>query len=477
MPAIIKDLRTFLTHYEKEHSEDVIYIEKELNSVHECSAIAQHFENANKFPLIMFENVLTPSGERSEFRCVINVLGDRRKLAYAIHSSFEDVAIEWRRRAEERKIKPTVVARNEAPCKENVLKGVEVNLWKFPILTHHGMDPGPYITAGMLTCYDPETWTDNMALHRGFVAGPREIRSLMTPFTHAALNLRKHEEKGEAMKVAYWIGHHPAVLMGAQTRMGYPASHYAAAGGLAEEPLRLVPSETLGEDFLVPADAEVVIEGIIQPGHRDLEGPFGEYPRYFGPQQMSPVISVTAVTYRNHAIWHSFMVGMNNNFGGTQEEGTVYSVVKRVVPQVQRVYCPVSGSGRFHAYIQIRKTSEGQPKEAIMAALTASEMTKHVIVVDEDINIYDDRWVLWAVATRSQWDKDLVVIPGCRGAKLDPSIDGIVTTKGGIDATKPAPPARYSQKLYVPEGVMKKIRLEDFIEPNKIKSAPGAFDR
>ena len=102
---------------------------------------------------------------------------------------------------------------------------------------------------------------------------------------------------------------------------------------------------------------------------------------------------------------------------------------------------------------------------------------KHVIVVDEDINIYDDRWVLWAVATRSQWDKDIVVIPGCRGAKLDPSIDGVITTKGGIDATKPAPPARYSQKLYVPEEVMKKIRLADFIEPDKIQSAPEAYDR
>ena len=112
-----------------------------------------------------------------------------------------------------------------------------------------------------------------------------------------------------------------------------------------------------------------------------------------------------------------------------------------------------------------------------MAALTSSEMTKHVIVVDEDINIYDDRWVLWAVATRSQWDKDLVVIPGCRGAKLDPSIEGIVGTKGGIDATKPAPPVRFSERLYVPEEVMKKIHLSDFIDQDKIKSAPTMVDR
>ncbi|MBP1733425.1 MAG: hypothetical protein H6Q55_3854, partial [Deltaproteobacteria bacterium] len=116
-------------------------------------------------------------------------------------------------------------------------------------------------------------------------------------------------------------------------------------------------------------------------------------------------------------------------------------------------------------------------KEAIMAALTTSEMTKHVVVVDEDIDIYDDRWVLWAVATRSQWDRDLVVVPGCRGGKLDPSIDGVTTTKGGIDATKPAPPARFSEKLHVPEEVMSRIRLTDFIDKSKIDGAPTTVDR
>ncbi|MBI5444640.1 MAG: UbiD family decarboxylase [Deltaproteobacteria bacterium] len=472
-----KDLRTFLATYEQDHPEDVIRIAKQIDSAHECTAIARHFERLNKFPLIVFENIVSASREKSAFPCVINVLGDRRKLAYAIGSTFEDVAIEWRRRTDMARIEPVVVPRSEAASKERVLLGDEVDLRKLPMLRHHEMDPGHYITAGMFTCYDPDSGIDNGTFHRGFVAGPREIRCLLTPFTHSAYNLKKHEERGRPMKVAYWVGHHPAFIMGCQTRMAYPESHYAAAGGVAEEPLRLVPSETLGDDFLVPADAEFVIEGIMQPGKRDLEGPFGEYPRYSGPQQMSPVFEVTAVTHRKDALWHSFMVGINNNYGGTQEEGTIYSVVKRLIPQVQRVYCPVSGSGRFHAYIQIRKTMEGQGKEVIMAALAASEMTKHVIVVDEDIDIYDERWVLWAVATRSQWDRDLVVVPGCRGAKLDPSIDGVTTTKGGIDATKPAPPTRFSEKLKVPDEVMKRIRLEEFIDKGRIAGAPTAVDR
>lgn len=474
---MIKDLRTFLNNYEKDHPEDVIHIDKQIMAADEISAIASHFEKLNKFPLIIFENVITTVGNKSEFPCAINILGDRRKLAYAVNSTFEDVAVEWRRRADECKIKPGVVSRKEAPCKENVITGDRVDLLRFPIPKHHGMDPGPYITAGMFTCYDPETHIDNTAFHRGFVAGPNEIRCYLGPFTHAANNLRKFEDRKETMKVAFWIGHHPAVLMGAQTRMGYPESHFEAAGGLTGEPLRLVPSETLDDEFLVPADAEIIVEGMIRPGKRDLEGPFGEYTRYFGPQQMSPVMEVTAITYRNEAIWHSFMVGMNNSFGGTQEEGTIYSVVKKVVPEVKRVYCPISGAGRFHAYIQIQKTKEGQAREAILAALASSETVKHVIVVDDDIDIYDERWVLWAIATRSQWDKDLIVIPHCRGAKLDPSIDGVLTTKGGIDATKPAPPARYSQKLYIPPEVMDRIQLADFIDPDKIGLVPTVSQR
>ena len=472
-----KDLRTFLASYEKDHPEDVIRVDKQIDSSYECTAIARHFETLNKFPLVIFNNIITAGRKKSVFPCAINILGDRRKLAYAINSTFEDVAIEWRRRTDGDRIKPVIVSGKQAPCKEKVVTGKGVDLLKLPMLRHHSMDPGHYITAGMFTCYDPDSGIENTGFHRGFVAGPREIRTLLTPFTHAAYNLKKHEERNIPMKVAYWVGHHPAVLMGAQTRMGYPDSHYAAAGSVAQEPLRLVASETLGDDFLVPADAEFIIEGLMQPGKRDLEGPFGEYPRYSGPQQMSPVFEVTAVTHRKDAIWHSFMVGINNNFGGTQEEGTIYSVVKRVLPQVQRVYCPISGSGRFHAYIQIRKTLAGQGKEAILAALTASEMTKHVIVVDEDIDIYDDRWVLWAVATRSQWDRDLVVVPGCRGAKLDPSIEGVTTTKGGIDATKPAPPARFSEKLRVPDEVLSRIRLTDFIDKKRIDGAPTLTER
>ena len=473
----VKDLRSFLTDYRAVYPEDVLDVHVPIKAKHECTAIGKHFEDLGKYPLVLFHRVITTSGQISQFPLMINVLGDRRKLAHAIGSTFEDLTIDWRRQVWEAKHQPVVVSRSVAPVKENVLVGERVNLLDLPIMHMHEMDPGPYITAGMLTTFDPDKWIDNCALQRGFIAGPREIRCLLAPNTHNYLNYVAYGERGKEMKVAYWVGHHPAVIMGAHSGLGYPESHYVTASAVAGQSLRLVPSETLGDDFLVPADAEFVIEGIMVPGKRALEAPFGEYPRYYGPQRMGEVFDVTAISYRNAAIWDSFLVGINNNYGGAQEEGNIYAAVKRAVPQVQRVHCPVSGSGRFHAYVQIKKTHEGQPREAIMAALSSSSMVKHVIVVDEDIDVFDDRWVLWAVATRSQWDRDLVVVPNCFGAVLDPTTgERGLGTKGGIDATKPAPPKRFPLRINVPKDVLERVTLEEYVGPEALAKVPNSRD-
>ncbi|MBI2953090.1 MAG: UbiD family decarboxylase [Chloroflexi bacterium] len=474
----ILDLRSFLAAYRAAYPDDVIDVDRPISTKYECSAIGRHFEALGKFPLVIFRQAITANGNHSRFPLMINLTGDRRKLAFSIGSTFEDVSIDWRKRVSEAKHKPVVIDRGEAPVKQNVLKGDRIDLRELPIMHIHEMDPGHYVTAGMLTTFDPKHNIDNCALQRGFIAGPREIRCFLGVRSHNYLNYMAFQELGNEMRVAYWVGHHPAVLMGAHSNLGYPESHYVTASAVAGQPIRLVPSETLGDDFLVPADAEFVIEGIMAPGKRDLEAPFGEYPRYYGPQRMGEVFDVTAVTHRNDAIWDQVLVGMNNNYGGTQEEASIYSVVKRVVPEVTRVHVPVSGSGRFHAYIQIKKTHDGQPREAILAALSSSYMIKHVIVVDEDIDVFDERWVLWAVATRSQWDRDMVVVPSCFGVPLDPtSGERGLSTKGGIDATMPAPPRRFPKRLNVPDRVLDKIALEEYIGAERLARVPEQRDR
>jgi 2,5-furandicarboxylate decarboxylase 1 len=133
------------------------------------------------------------------------------------------------------------------------------------------------------------------------------------------------------------------------------------------------------------------------------------------------------------------------------------------------VHMPVSGTARLHAYVSLRKSNDGEPKTVIATVLSSDYRVKHVVVVDDDVNIFDDAHVLWAIATRSQWDKDLVVIPGMMGTRLDPSANDIVTTKGGIDATKPVDPRSFAKRLCIPESVMSKIKLEDYLDPDVLK--------
>jgi UbiD family decarboxylase len=148
--------------------------------------------------------------------------------------------------------------------------------------------------------------------------------------------------------------------------------------------------------------------------------------------------------------------------GGARREGTLYEILKKAVPNVTNVYRPRSCP--IHFYIQMKKRRNSDPRQAILAALSAAEGIKHVFVFDEDINIFDESEVLWAIGTRSQWDKDLVVIPGCSNAGLDPSCETHDQgTRAGIDCTKPAAPAVFEQRTFIPDEVMNQVSIEDYI--------------
>jgi len=276
------------------------------------------------------------------------------------------------------------------------------------------------------------------------------------------------------MRAAFWIGHHPAAYLGAEVKLGFPDSHYESAGGVLGEPLRLTPSETLGDDFLVPADAEVVIEGFFPHDKRLPEGPFGEHLGYFGGQGWKPYMEVTCITHKKRPYWLTILCAHLDDkvgIGGARREGSIHQIVKKAVPSVTNIYRPPSCP--IHIYIQMRKTKDSQPTQAILAAISSAEGIKHVFVFDEDINIFDESEVLWAIGTRSQWDKDVIVIPNCSSAGLDPSSEGEKGTRGGIDCTKPAPPGVFEQRTFIPEEVMNQVSLKDYIVENKISRLAG----
>jgi 2,5-furandicarboxylate decarboxylase 1 len=449
------DLHSFLEQYERAYPQEVVHVEEPLHAEWEITALAMKLEKAQRFPILVCHNVIV-DGKRAELPLVTFLMASRLRLAHTFGADVRRAGVACYERVQKR-VKPMVVTRAQAPVRQVVEKGADIDVRRFPAPLHHRMDPGRYITEGFFLSFNRNSGLDNSAFQRGWLAGKDEIRVFLGPSTHNAHNLRQYEETGEDMPAAYWIGHHPLVLLGAATHVGPDESHYETAGGTLGAPLRLVPSETLGDKFLVPADAEVVIEGYVPKGQRKPEGPFGEYTRHVGPQRWCPLLKVTAVTYRKDAYWDDVMVGHTHWISSLTKEGAVLELVKHSVPNIKAVHVPMSGCGVSHVYIQMRKTVEGQGKTAAAAALSGFFDIKHAFVFDEDVDIFDEREVLLALATRFQADRGLVLLPGMNGSPLDPSApERNVTAKAGFDCTKPVGKP-FAERLAISDEVLSRI--------------------
>ena len=304
-----KDFRTFLKDYEAKYPEDILHIEKEVGADQETTAIVARLEKQDKYPVLYFHNVLTPEGKKTNAPVVTNVLASRTRSARICNSTFQTLGRDIARATRTKKKKPLVIKQKEAPVQEVVKTGDKINLYEFPALKHNALDAGLYFSSGFLITYDPDSGIDNCALMRGWILEKDKVRVQIAGTMHNGTNLCKHNLRNQDMKVAYWLGHHPLGYIGGLAKLPYPGSHWEAMGGMLDEPLRLVPSVSLGDDFLVPADAEVIVEGIVEANTLYPEGPFGEFPRYFGGQMLNPQIKVTAITHRKDAIWYDIVPG------------------------------------------------------------------------------------------------------------------------------------------------------------------------
>ncbi|OLD84228.1 MAG: hypothetical protein AUG55_02860 [Candidatus Rokubacteria bacterium 13_1_20CM_4_70_13] len=224
--------------------------------------------------------------------------------------------------------------------------------------------------------------------------------------------------------------------------LAYPPADvgkFEVVGGLLGEPLEVAPCLTA--DLHVPAAAEIVIEGEILPGIREPEGPFGEFTGYVSRRSTQHVFVAKAVAMRERPWFQSIGSGRAGDHIttlGLVREAEITNALARVVPNVRGVHVPLSGTSSFTAYVSITQSRPGEAKHVIPIVLGVDHYVKLVIVVDDDIDVFDESEVMWAVATRMQADRDLVVIPGSLGAMLDPSADDQgVTAKLGIDATRP----------------------------------------
>ncbi len=431
------NLRDFLKKIRRDRPYDVLEINEEVSSILEPTSILWDLELKGKYPIVIFKAVKNLYGAKSNYPVITNIFALRERCAYILDTTVEELSKKYSE-LENKPLKPIVVCAKNAPVKEIVKTGNDVDLREFPIIKHHEKDAGPYITAGVCILKHP-TYGYNAAILRLQYKGPRKLGVFMIPGRHSDIYFKYFKERGEDMPIAIVIGHHPRFYLGAQTIQPIDKDEYEIISGVMEEPLRLTRSETLGKDFLIPADAEIVIEGKVLVDVEEPEGPFGEYTGYYGPQvRHGRVIEVTAINMRKDAIYQDIFAGHLDHIilGTIPIEARIYRELKRISPSVINVHLPPSGGGRLICYIKVRKSIEGESKNLLMAALSIYPFIKMAVVVDEDIDIFNESKVMWAIATRTKFSEDVIIVPKCQKAGLDPMADG-VSDKLGIDATLP----------------------------------------
>ena len=409
-----KDLSHFLNEIKREHPDLLLRISEEVDpKKFEITALLSLLEKKGHEKMVLFEKALSID-EKAHVPLIFNVFSSRGLCALALGLSVENQhmgLVEEFAKRENSQGHIELVVESEAPCKEVVWEGEAASLLKLPVPMHHQKDVGPYLT---MTCimkglgqefYDI-TFTKNM------VRGPKRMSVSAHPHHHLEAMLAEYEMNKKTAPIVVVLGHHPAFYLSSCCVTPYGNNDYLTASSFLKEPFRLTPSRTWGKDFLVPADAEIIVEAEIIPGIRETQNPFGEIAGYYQAEMSMPVAEVRAITMKKKGMMQGVFPGHPEhwNLGGIPKEGSVYSVIKRNIPGLKAIHLPPSGCGRFSCYISLTKEFGNEPRKAAMAAFTEMPNLKVAVVVDEDVDIYNEREVQWAVVTRTHWDKDLEVI-------------------------------------------------------------------
>jgi 2,5-furandicarboxylate decarboxylase 1 len=429
-----QSLRGFLRMVETEFPDEFLRIRQEVDTKFESTAMLFELDRAGRSPVVVFENI-----KGNHMQLVTNVAGNRKLLAACLGVKVADLPTAFRERCQ--KYIPCEVV-GTAAWDEVVLEGSQIDLTKLPIPLQFTVDAAPYITAGQISARDPVTGVDTTGFHRLMLRGKDRLGISLHSRRRLYEYHRRAEEKGQSLPVAITIGTHPLHYMGSMV-YAYPPNvrKFEIIGGLFGEPYRLARCGVA--DLEVPAGAEIVIEGEILAGVREPEGPFSEFTGYASHRSTQNVFVAKRVRMRRDAIYHSVISGMSQDHilvSCITREGEILNALRRNLPNVRSVHVPHTTCGAFMAFVSMKKTAEGEPQMAMMATFGTELYTKYVIVVDDDVDIFNMNDVLWAIATRVHAEKDIVLIPGCKGAIIDPTSDPqtFTLTKMGIDATRPS---------------------------------------
>ena len=431
-------MRSFLADLDDSH--DLAHVRKVVSRKYEIAAVSSRLDGKP----ILFEKI----GESDGYRVATGVCGTRTLLARALGVDPGNLLSTVLDSIEDPR--PFRIE-DHAPCQEVVEE--DVDLYRLPILTHCEKDGAPYVTAGIAVAHDRE-YGYNASYHRLMLLGKDRVAARILPRHLDEFIRRGNREVGIA------IGNHPAFLFASAVSCEIGKSELAIANALRET--SYVKCMTV--DSLVPADCEIVLEGVITDELVD-EGPFPDIVGAYDIVRKQRVIRIKRVTHRRNPIYQTILPGGIEHMFlmGTPREATMFREVSKVCECLD-VRLTAGGSSWLHGVVKIRKRREDDPKKALKAAFKGHPSLKQAVIVDEDIDIADPNAVEWAIATRTQMDEDLTLKPGELGSSLDPSADQVTrkTCKVAVDATIPFGAKKDGFLKSIIPGAAD-IRVEDYL--------------
>jgi UbiD family decarboxylase len=427
-----KDLREFLRFLEEKN--DLVRVKVEVDPTWEINGISKKLLDEGG-PAVLFEKV-----KGSNIPLLCNLYGAERRFLWALGMEGTDIRRfneEWRKRTQ-KLLEPVMV--KSGPCKENIIRGEQVDITKFPIPIWHKQDGGRYIgTLSVCITKDPDTGWRNAGIYRMMIFSRNETGWGAPPYTHGGLHFKKYEERGEPMPMAVVTGYDPVIGIVGATRTPPYVDEFALAGALRGEPVEMVKCETI--DLEVPATAEFVFEGEVLPNVRREDGPFGEYTGYYGGKAQVPVFRIKAITHRNNPIYMGAREGWEPSesfyLNGLTSQAEAYKTLKSLVPGIVDFKANVC----YEAIVSIKKMYRGHAQQ-VMDAIWGCTYSKykHVIVVPHYVDVHDYRQVHWALSTLVKADRDVYIVRRRSGQWLDPAqprSEKMWQTCMGIDATGP----------------------------------------
>jgi UbiD family decarboxylase len=442
---VTQDLRSFLDLAASEGR--LVHLTRAVDPATQAGALLYELERHGKVGL--FERI-----EGKDGRLVGNLLGRRDLLARAMGVPPQDFARAFADRLSQRI--PPRLQQGPAAVQEVVLRDEAADITRLPLIVHATRDAAVYITAGIVLAHDPRTGRRNVSINRMQLKGPRKMGIRMMPPQQLGIIQSHAEAAAQALPIAVAIGNFPLDLLAAATTLPFGDDELELAGALRGEPVPMTHGVSV--DLDVPAAAELVLEGYVEPGVREPEGPFGDFLQFYVPVMDNHVFRLTAITHRKDPILQAIHAGSQEdvNLLGISREAQVTSAAAATGAQVcgVRLLPTILGCA-----ISIEQKYQGEAKNVGMAALGTYRWLKYCIVVDHDVDVDDLDDVWWAVTTRSNPTDAITVIDRSGGFPRDPF--GVHASKALIDATIPLGEwTEFERK--VPPG-SDTVRLEDFL--------------